>query len=251
MARYTINGIEEVKRISWYENFETLRGKDMKLINADCMEVMKEYPDKYFDLAIVDPPYGIGASKDNSVYGKSGKSNTFKSKLKKHKSKSWDESIPCEDYFLQLQRISKNQIIWGGNYFTDFLYPVKSWIFWYKKITNPNNKNFSDGELAWCSNMGITRYFAVDWIGFGYINSCEKKIHPTQKPVKLYSMVYEKYSKPEYKILDTHLGSGSNAIAWHYYSMGKGEFVGIEIDKDYFQAAQERIKNQTQQLTMF
>jgi len=113
----------------------------------DCMEYMATCKDKQFDLAIVDPPYGIGEDGNKTVKGKSGKANTFNNKLK-FTQKKWDNKIPEKQYFDELRRVSKNQIIWGGNYFTEFLFPTKAWVFWYKKETNPNNINFSDGELA-------------------------------------------------------------------------------------------------------
>jgi site-specific DNA-methyltransferase (adenine-specific) len=220
-----------------------------ELYNMDCMEGMKQFPDKYFELAIVDPPYGIGFDGNTTVKGKSGKASTFTDK-QHHIKKEWDVSRPTAEYFAELQRVSKNQIIWGGNYFADLLPPRKGWIFWDKKITNANNTNFSDGELAWTSFNCILRRFTYDWIGFGYLNNPqrEKKIHPTQKPVKLYEWLLAHYAKPGDKILDTHVGSASSLIACHNYGF---DYIGFEIDKDYYEAAKERLDAVKSQLTMF
>ena len=140
----------------------------LSLFHADCMEIMQQYPDKYFDLAIVDPPYGIGFDGNTTANGGiAGERNGFTHK-QHHEKKNWDNERPSQEYFTELQRVSKNQIIWGGNYFADLLPASRGWIFWDKKITNVNNKNFSDGELAWTSFNCILRRFTYDWIGFGY-----------------------------------------------------------------------------------
>ena len=217
--------------------------------NIDCMEYMATLPDKAFQLAIVDPPYGIGFDGNTTVKGKSGKASTFTDK-QHHIKKGWDVSRPTAEYFAELQRVSKNQIIWGGNYFANLLPPQKGWIFWDKKITNANNTNFSDGELAWTSFNCILRRFTYDWIGFGYLNNPqrEKKIHPTQKPVALYEWLLMNYAKEGDKILDTHLGSGSSRIAAHKLGF---EFVGCELDKDYFEAQEKRFKTETMQQSLF
>ncbi len=220
----------------------------VELFNRDCMEVMSEYPDKYFDLAIVDPPYGIGEDGNKTVYGKAGKADTFINRQDKFEKKQWDISKPSIEYFNELKRVSINQIIWGGNYFTEYLKPTKAWVFWYKKETNPNNKNFSDGELAWTSFKDITRMVSIDWIGFGYINSGEKKIHTSQKPVQLYKWLLRNYATPDMKIIDTHLGSGSSAIA--AYDFGIKEFVGCEIDKEYYEAALKRFEIHKKQMQL-
>ena len=213
------------------------------------MALMARYPDKYFDLAIVDPPYGIGFDGNTTVKGKAGKANTFSNK-QHHVKKGWDNERPSLEYFTELQRVSKNQIIWGGNYFADLLPAHKGWIYWDKKITNANNKNYSDGELAWSSFECILRKFTYDWIGFGYLNNPqkEKKQHPTQKPVQLYSWILKNYANPNDKILDTHLGSGSIAIACHDYGY---DLTACELDKEYFDKAMERLKNHTNQQKLF
>ncbi len=220
-----------------------------EVFNEDCMEVMKRYPDKYFDLAIVDPPYGINFDGNTTVKGKGGKANTFSNK-QHHDKKEWDAQRPTDEYFAELQRVSKNQIVWGGNYFADLLPPKKGWIFWDKKIANANNTNFSDGELAWTSFNCILRRFTYDWIGFGYLNNPqgEKKIHPTQKPVALYDWILSNYASEGDLILDTHLGSGSSRIS---AQKGGFDFVGCELDAEYFEAQNKRYKQFISQLTMF
>ena len=207
---------------------------NLKLFNSDCMEVMALYPDKYFDLAIVDPPYGIGMNwtKDKN------------SKFYKHKSTYQNDSIPSKEYFQELFRVSKNQIIWGGNYYTDYLPAVNGWIVWDKQRSYLK-QHMAEAELAWSSLKIPVRIISLIWNGFF---TCERRYgnHPHEKPVKLYSWIYANYAQEGQKILDTHLGSGSNAIAAHYAKMG--EFVGCELDEDYFKASVERIKKETKQL---
>lgn len=216
----------------------------IELLNMDCMEYMKGLGDNAFELAIVDPPYGIDCAKTINI--KNDKKSFYGDRL--HESKEWDNDIPPIEYFLELQRVSKNQIIWGGNYFTEHLRPVKAWIFWDKKESKNQGSNFSDGELAWTSFKSVTRYFQYGWIGIDYCNKPEKKIHPTQKPVKLYEWLLSNYAKEGDRILDTHLGSGSSAIAAHY---GGFDFVGCELDEDYFKAATARFDSETAQQAMF
>jgi len=213
------------------------------------MQLMARYEDNHFDLAIVDPPYGIGYDGNTTVKGKAGKASTFSNK-QHHKKKDWDIERPQNDYFKQLQRVSKNQIIWGGNYFADLLPPRKGWVYWDKKITSTNNNIHSDGELAWSSFECILRKFTYDWIGFGYLNNPqkEKKIHPTQKPVQLYEWLLMNYAKEGDKILDTHLGSGSIAIACHNLGF---DLTACELDREYYEAAIKRIEQHKQQIRLF
>ena len=223
----------------------------IQLINADCMEYMKAIPDKYFDLAIVDPPYGIGQPKQSNLQGYNGREslyiiqqknrlNTGVEKLKDRKlNKSnceWDNAIPSEQYFTELKRISKNQIIWGGNYFP--LPPSRCILCWDK--CQPW-ENFSQIELAWTSFDSPAQLFKFD-------NRTGDKIHPTQKPIQLYKWLLNKYAESGMKIIDTHLGSGSSAIAAHD---GGFEFVGIELDEEYYKAARQRLINYQMQLNIF
>lgn len=196
----------------------------------DCVAGMKEYPDKFFDLAICDPPYGIGVLE---------KTKAFSGRNAIYENKGWDDSRPDYEYFLELFRVSKNQIIWGANYFLDFLPPTKCVIFWDK--WNSNKEKFADGELAWTSFQRPTRLITLPWLRYFQPNMAHKqqRIHPTQKPTQLYEFCLKNYASPGDKILDTHLGSGSSRIA--AYKMGF-DFYGFEIDPDYFSLSEKRFK---------
>jgi len=207
----------------------------MNITNECNMELMVRYDDNHFDLAIVDPPYGIGASE--MTMG-SGKNKKYK------KGKKWDNETPNIDYFKELQRVSKNQIIWGGNYFADKLKPSRCYIFWDKGING--DCDFADGELAWCSFDKVLRKAPIRYKGF--LGADKIRIHPTQKPVKLYEWLLMNYAQEGDKILDTHLGSGSIAIACHNL---KYDLTACELDKEYYEAAIKRITKHKQQLTMF
>lgn len=205
------------------------------LKNMDCLKAMKQMDDNQFDLAIVDPPYGIGAG------GVKFKNGTSKSKKEYYKQKDWDSSIPTKEYFEELQRVSKNQIIWGGNYFADFLGAFRCFVFWDKTI---HGNSYSDGELAWTSFDKVARYYRKN---IAQVTS-EGRIHPTQKPVTLYEWILDNYANEGDKILDTHLGSGSIALACHNRGF---DLTGFEIDKEYFDNACERLRVHQSQLTMF
>ena len=209
----------------------------IELYNCDNMELMAKYPDGYFDLAIVDPPYGIDLANMNMGIGNTPKAS--KAKNRKWKAKDWDNAIPSDEYFKELFRVSKNQIIWGGNYFN--LGICNKFIIWDKEI--PEGLSFSDCEYAWTSFNGANKIFRYS----AYLNKSEK-FHPTQKPVALYKWILDKYAKENDKILDTHLGSMSIAIACHDYGF---ELVGCELDKEYYDKGIERIKNHVNQLKMF
>ena len=199
----------------------------INLYNRDCMEALKEFKDNQFDLAIVDPPYGIKMHGGTRQYNK-------------YVNKDWDNEIPKKEYFDELQRVSKNQIIWGGNYMTEFLYPSRCWLIWDKTI---HGNTFADGEAAWTSFNQNLRIYPL--------NICHnqgKRFHPTQKPIKLYEWLLINYAKEGDKILDTHLGSGSIAIACHNLGF---DLEGYELDKEYFEAASKRLKQHQQQLTIF
>jgi site-specific DNA-methyltransferase (adenine-specific) len=211
--------------------------------NIDCMEGMKRYVDKYFSLAIVDPPYGIG-------FGKFNRTNKTESgeryKANKYKNGDWDSAVPDSPYFLELQRVSKHQIIWGGNYYFDELGNSKGLICWYK---HQPVDNFSDCEYAWISLDKPARVFDYPYYGNleGHTKAAEK-IHPTQKPVALYKWLLKNYATQGDKILDTHLGSGSSRIA--AYDLGFS-FTAFEIDADYFAAQEKRFQQHISQLTLF
>ena len=209
---------------------------------CDNMELMRGFPDKYFDLAIVDPPYGIGEA--------SGKNHSRGSICapKMYAIKDWDNSVPSEEYFRELFRVSKNQIIWGGNYFLDMIpVPTSCMIVWDKE--NGDN-DFADCELAWTSFGTAVRKFSFKWAGMlqGDMKNKETRIHPTQKPVALYKWLLNKYTKPGDRILDTHLGSGSIAIACHDYGF---DLTACELDKDYYEAAMKRINAHVAQQKLF
>ena len=206
----------------------------LTITNEDNMLLMARYPDNFFDLAIVDPPYGININ--NNMGRRKGDKHSG------HKKVKWDNSIPTDDYFNELFRVSKNQIIWGGNYFP---LPLKgSWLFWDKLM--PEEMSFSMGELAWMTFGNTLRKITLKHHGF--INSDNIKIHPTQKPVALYKWILDKYAKQGHKILDTHLGSGSIAIACHDYGF---DLTACELDKEYFYKAMERINNHVAQQKLF
>ena len=210
--------------------------KNCTLYNMDCMEYMKSLPDNAFDLAIVDPPYGIGI--DGQKESKKG----FSQIRKKHQFKNWDNEIPTKNYFDELKRVSKNQIIWGANYFVEHLtHGSKGWIFWFK---GQEGLTMSDGELAYSSFNKPTRMFNLHRTHLWQ----EHPQHPTQKPVKLYEWLLSNYAKQGDKILDTHLGSGSHAIACNNLRF---ELVGLELDSDYFKASCERIAKEAQQERLF
>ena len=216
---------------------------NMTIHNADCMQIMKRYPDNYFDLAVVDPPYGIDAA--NTLTGPSRKSGNGASYKTEYKKKDWDLTVPNQNYFTELFRVSKNQVVWGANYMSNFLSGSMGWIVWDK---DNGTTNFSDAELAYTSFNKALRLFKYTWNGMlqADMKNKEKRIHPTQKPVNLYNWIYKNYAESGQKILDTHGGSFSNAIAAHYAGM---EFVGVELDEDYYLAAIERIKKETSQLS--
>ena len=212
----------------------------LDLRRMDNMELMREFPDKHFDLAIVDPPYGIGVDGKNLIANPSDAANTS-ILAKEH---NWDNDPPQPEYFDELRRVAKEQIIWGGNYFLDHLGYCKAPIVWDKLN---GGSMYADGEMAWTSrglskNLKIWRH---QWCGaFKDSERGVKRQHPTQKPVALYRWLLANYAKPGQKILDTHLGSGSIAIACHYARL---HLTACELDEDYFAASIARIKRETAQ----
>jgi len=198
----------------------------LTITNEDNMVLMARYPDNYFDLAIVDPPYGIGIS-----------SNPVR---QQHKKKNWDNNIPLEKYFNELKRVSKNYIIWGGNYFIDYLNNSQGFIIWDKK--QPEKFSLAMAEFAYSSIQSPAKIFRYS------VLTEQDKIHPTQKPICLYKWILDKYAKQGDKILDTHLGSGSIAIACHDYGF---DLTACELDKEYFDKAKQRITNHNNQTKLF
>ena len=203
----------------------------MNITNEDNIDLMARYEDNYFDLALVDPPYGIG----------------FDNKIREKRKKNWDNEIPKDEYFEELKRVSKNQIIWGGNYFP-YLWDngCRGFVFWNKDV---NFDTYSAGELAYTSFNKPAKYFYYAWNGLADgvrgRNKKQKTIHPTQKPVKLYEWLLMNYAKQGDKILDTHLGSGSIAIACHNLGF---DLTACELDKEYYEASMKRIEQHTAQL---
>jgi site-specific DNA-methyltransferase (adenine-specific) len=213
----------------------------MEITSEDNMELMARYEDNHFDLAIVDPPYGIGCNLKggSSSTGKNGWSGAMK------KANEWNE-LPTKEYFEQLFRVSKNQIIWGGNYMTDFLNPSQCWLLWDK---GQRDFSLADGEMAWTSFNKAMRIFTMPRAtAMQDAKNNGGKIHATQKPVKLYEWLLMNYAKEGDKILDTHLGSGSIALACHNL---KYDLTACELDTEYFNAAMKRLKEHQQQLTIF
>ncbi len=201
----------------------------------DCMALMARYPDKYFDLAIVDPPYGISCG-DN----KSGMGRRKGDAKATYKMGDWDAVPPPPEYFDELRRVSKNQIIWGVNHYISRMpWDSPCWIVWDKKFSN--EVSFAAVEIAWTSFDRTAKRFECHPLQNG-------RIHPTQKPVELYAWLLRTFAEPGQRILDTHLGSGSHAIAAHYFG---AHLTACEIDPDYYAAAMARIKRETAQTTLF
>ena len=198
----------------------------IELLHTDCMAYMATLKDKAFDLAIVDPPYGINIETSGTYF-------------KQFKTRGWDNTIPSKKYFEELKRISQNQIVWGGNYFLEYLGSAKCFLVWDKLIGE--GMSFADAELAWTSFNKPTRIKKL------LSRSENGKIHPTEKPVILYKWLLKNYAKEGDRILDTHLGSGSSAIAAHD---GGFDFVGCEIDADYYAAALKRFETHKMQQTL-
>ena len=218
-----------------------------QIINADCMDILKQLPDKCIDLVLTDSPYGINASSKNFL--RQGK-QTGKSKCisgLKYKVSNWDNNIPDKLVFDEIKRVSKNQIIFGGNYFVENLSNSSCWLVWNK---NNGNNLYADCELAWTNFNSAVRKYDWTWHGMIQENMKDKdiRIHPTQKPLKLFEMILRDYSNENDLILDCFSGSGTTAIACHNL---KRRFICIEKDKDYWQASVERLKNAQAQLKLF
>ena len=235
---FTLEAKEETPAVFTAPAYGTL-----DLRRADCMDVMAEFPDGYFDLAIVDPPYGIGFDGDSTLGNNSSAKWKNPAKSERYAKKDWDKAPPLPEYFTELRRVSRKQIIWGGNYFP--LPQSGGWIVWAKGTAE--GMSLSDAELAWTNAANNVKIIELLWSGF---RKCEhvQRFHPTQKPVKLYRWLLSNYAQPGQRILDTHLGSGSHAIACYYAGM---HLTACEIDEDYFKAASERIERETAQTVLF
>ena len=217
-----------------------MEGLINKIINADCMDVLKQLPDKCIDLVLTDPPYGINC--DGGGYG-----GVSPKKLQK---KEWDDGIPKKHIFDEIFRVSKNQIIFGGNYFTDYLKPTKAWIFWDKIGGYKLKNNFSEGELIWTSFKSVTKKLTFVQQGFINDDKSENKyrFHPTQKPLKLFEMILRDYTKENDLILDCFSGSGTTAIACHNLQR---RFICIEKDLDYWAESCKRLKSAQRERRLF
>ena len=222
----------------------------ISIYNEDCLQALKAMADNHFDLAIVDPPYGIGASADSRVGGSyTVNLGGVKKKVaaKAYTPKDWDFKKPTLEYWNELKRVSKNQIVWGGNYFASNLEDTSCWLVWNKRNGENNN---ADCELAWTSFKTAVRMFEWKWNGMLQQNMKDKevRIHPTQKPVALYKWLLKNYAKEGDTILDTHFGSLSIGIACHDLGF---ELTAIELDKDYYEAGKKRLIEHQMQLTIF
>lgn len=237
-----------------YKDFEQEHiSGGIRLYQADCMKMLSQIPDKYYSLCICDPPYGIGWDGENATMSAGVRKNGTQRKMeswnnprpKGYMKKEWDNKSPDKIYFDELKRVTRNQIIWGGNYFTEYLVPSGGWVTWEKGV--PDGMSLSQCELAWTNCLNSIRHIRLLWAGY---KKCEEvnRTHPTQKPIKLYEWLLKNYAKPGDRILDTHLGSGSIAIAC--YNMGF-DLDGYEIDKDYYEAAVKRLEDHKRQGLLF
>lgn len=218
-----------------------------KIYNADCLDILRELPDKSIDLVLTDPPYGINVY--NSVYKNRGEYRSKNSKARNgnYKPCEWDKDIPCKDIFEHIFRVSKHQVIFGGNYFIEYLHNSPCWLVWDK---NNGTNDFADCELAWTNFKSAVRKYLWTWNGMLQHNMKNKdvRIHPTQKPLKLFEMILNDYSNENDLILDCFSGSGTTAIACHNL---KRNFICIERDTDYYNASVERLKIAQSQLKLF
>ena len=215
-----------------------------RIINDDCLNVMKQIPDKYFDLCLTDPPYGINIEKMN--FTKSTKGGVCK---RNDYSNCFADDKISKDVFDEIIRVSKNQIIFGGNYYSEYLHSTQGWIVWNKKGDGRYSNDFADGELAWTSLNKPLKIYNYLWTGMIQQNmkNKEKRIHPTQKPVDLFGMILRDYSKEGDKIFDPFSGSGTTAIACH---RGKRQFLCVEKDEVYFKKSVERLEEERKQMIL-
>ena len=219
-----------------------------KIINADSLTVLKQLPDKCIDLILTDPPYGINVSK--SVYNVEAgqkRSHNAKAVAGTYKHADWDCAIPAKEYFDEMERVAKHRIIFGGNYFTEYLKPSSGWIFWDK---NNGSNDFGDGELAWTDFNKAIRKYQYTWNGMLQqdMKNKEVRIHPTQKPVGLLMQILRDYSDAGWLVMDPFSGSGSTAIACERWGL---PFICVERDIDYYKASVERLNDERKQLNLF
>lgn len=205
-----------------------------EVYNCDCLEYMKSLPDKYFDLCIADPPYGVSYARGENGWGVCENRPTLEDV-------KWDNSIPSQEVFNEILRVSKNCIIWGGNYFTHLLPVSKCWIVWDKLDGTTNKSVFADAELAWTNMQKVVRTFRLRQMGFISDTKDGKRIHPTQKPSELYTWILKNYAKEGDKIFDPFLGSGSSRIAAYKFGF---DFYACELDKEYYEAQEERFRRE-------
>lgn len=222
-------------------DIEELKKYENKILNMDCIDFLKNCPDNYFDLVLTDPPYGIG-----EAAGKN-KNRGYLAVAKDYGNKDWDNKIPDKTIFSEIKRVSKNQIIFGGNYFVEFLENSSCWLVWDK---NNFGTNFADCELAWTNFKSAVRKYKWTWNGMLQEDMKNKdiRIHPTQKPLKLFEMILRDYSNENDLVLDCFSGSGTTAVACHNL---KRRFICIERDTDYYNASVERLKIAQSQLKLF
>jgi len=219
-----------------------------KIINADSLTVLKQLPDKCIDLILTDPPYGINVSK--SVYNVEAgqkRSHNAKAVAGTYKHADWDSDIPTKEYFDEMERVAKHRIIFGGNYFTEYLKPSSGWIFWDK---NNGTNDFGDGELAWTDFNKAIRKYQYTWNGMLQedMKNKEIRIHPTQKPVGLLMKILRDYSEPGWLVMDPFSGSGSTAIACERWGL---PFICVERDVDYYKVSIKRLDDERKQLNLF
>lgn len=209
-----------------------------RIINADCLDILRQLPDKCIDLVLTDPPYGINADKGTNGFGTASN---------RRYSGGWDNTTPRVKVFEQMQRVADKLIVWGGNYFTDKLPVSKCWIVWDKKGNMDFQNPFSDIELAWTNFTGVSKKYTCIQQGFVCDDKSER-VHPTQKPLPLFEWCLEKYSKPGDLVLDCFSGSGTTAVACHNLTR---RFICIEKDPDYYAASVERLKHEQEQMRLF
>lgn len=218
---------------------DLMQEKMNKIHNVDCLEFMKQVPDDYFDLVLTDPPYGIDIGKmnyTNNMNGGVAKRNDYKDH-----NKDWDKEIPSNDIFSEIIRVSKNQIIFGGNYFTEVLEPTSSWLIWDKRVEDKYSNDFADCEMAWTSYKKPAKIYRFLYSGMIQqdMKNKDKRFHPSQKPSELFKNIARDYTEDDYKVFDPFMGSGTTAVACQ--SLGL-EWCGCELEEDYCNIARKRLE---------